>query len=530
MAAVFFSPIPFGPMLKQPCDTGVVLGARVPAGCRKSDRPWILAATILGSSLAFIDGTVVNVALPVLQAAFRATLSDVQWIIESYALFLSSLLLVGGAAGDLFGRRLVYVAGIVLFTAASVLCGLSNDIHALILARALQGVGGALLVPGSLAIISAAFTEEDRGRAIGTWSGFTSITAAIGPMLGGWLVEHASWRWIFFINLPLAVAVLALVWRHVPESRRENGGKRLDWAGATLAAAGLGGVVYGLIESSNKGWGDPSVIGALTGGGIVLAAFLFTENRVNDPMLPLGLFRSRNFSAANLLTLFQYAAMSGVLFFLPFDLIQVQGYTPTQAGAALLPLILLLFLLSRWAGGLVRRFGPRLPLVAGPIVTAAGFGLLCIPHTGGVYWTTFFPGIVSLGFGMALVVAPLTTTVMNAVPQGRSGVASGVNNAVSRVAALLAIAVFGIVLVHVFASRLDRSLSGLDLQPGVRQAIEQQRTKLAGIEIPGNIPSVQAGQVQEAITESYVAGFRSVMVFAALFSLVSALSAWLWIR
>ncbi len=480
--------------------------------------------------MVFIDGTVVNVALPALQAAFHASVTDVQWIIESYALLLSSLLLAGGAAGDLFGRRLVYVAGLVLFTAASAFCGLSTDIRALILARALQGIGGALLVPGSLAIITATFAEEDRGRAIGTWSGFTSITAAIGPVLGGWLVEHASWRWIFFINLPLAIIVLALVRRHVPESRGEDRERRLDWAGAALTAAGLGGVVYGLIESSGKGWADPSVIGGLTGGCIALAAFLFVESRIKNPMLPLSLFRSRNFSGANVLTLFQYAAMSGALFFLPFNLIQVQGYTPTEAGAALLPFILIMFFFSGWAGGLVRRFGSKLPLVTGPIITAAGFALLCVPRTGGPYWSTFFPGIVVLGLGMTVVVAPLTTTVMNAVPQGRAGIASGVNNAVSRVAGLLAIAVFGILLVQVFFSRLDRNLSGLDLRPGLRSSIQQQRTRLAGIELPRDTPPVQAVIIKETIDRSYVAGFRSVMLLSALFSLLSALCAWLMIR
>ncbi len=518
-------------MIKQPCDEGVVLGAPVPAGCKPSDRPWILAATILGSSLAFIDGTVVNVALPALQSAFHATVTGVQWIIELYALFLSSLLLVGGAAGDHFGRRRTYAAGLVLFTAASVLCGLSKDIQELILARAIQGIGGALLVPGSLAIISATFEEEDRGRAIGTWSGFTSITTALGPVLGGWLVEHASWRWIFFINLPMALVVLVLVWRHVPESRGEDGSRRrLDWAGAGLTSVGLGGLVYGLIESSNKGWVHPAVVGALAGGVIALAAFLFLESRVKDPMLPLTLFRSRNFSGANLMTLFQYAALSGALFFLPFDLIQVQGYTATEAGASLLPLILIMFLLSRWAGGLVRRYGAKKPLLVGPIIAAAGFMLLSVPVAGGSYWRTFFPGIVVLGLGMTLVVAPLTTTVMNAVPRGRAGIASGVNNAVSRVAGLLAIAVFGIVLVEVFSSKLDRSLSGADLRPEVRRSIEEQRTKLAGIEIPRDTAPGKALIIRKTIDKSYGAGFRSVMLLSSLLSLLSAFCAWLLIK
>ena len=513
-------------MIKQPCDNGVVRGAPPSAGSRQSELPWILAATILGSSMAFIDGTVVNVALPALQAAFHATVNDVQWIIESYALFLSSLLLVGGAAGDLFGRRRTYVVGIVLFTVASAFCALSPDVHTFILARALQGIGGALLVPGSLAIISASFREEDRGRAIGTWSGFTSITAAIGPVLGGWLVEHASWRWIFCINLPLALVVLVLVCRHVPESRGEDKEGRLDWAGAMLASMGLGGIVYGLIESSSRGWTDPAVVGTLIGSLIALAAFLLVENSVNNPMLPLALFRSRNFSGANLLTLFQYAALSGALFFLPFELIQVQGYTPTEAGASLLPFILIMFLLSRWAGGLGQRFGSKLPLVAGPIIAAVGFALLPAPGTGGSYWSTFFPGILVLGLGMAVVVAPLTTTVMNAVPREHAGGASGVNNAVSRVAGLLAVAVFGIAVVQVFSSQLDRSLSTIDVRPELRRSIEEQRTKLAGIETPRDTPPETAVKIKEAIARSYTAGFRTVMLLSSLLSLLSALCAW----
>jgi EmrB/QacA subfamily drug resistance transporter len=514
-------------MIKQPCDTGVILGGPASAVCKPRERGWILAATILGSSMAFIDGTAVNVALPALQTVFHAEVTDVQWIIESYALLLSSLLLTGGAAGDLFGRRRTYIAGTALFSAASVFCGLSTDIRMLILSRAVQGVGAALLVPGSLALITASFEEEYRGRAIGTWSGFTAITAAIGPVLGGWLVQHASWRWIFFINFPVSIAVLALVIRYVPESRGHDKGRRLDWPGAALASGGLGGIVFGFIESSNRGWQDLAVIGALVLGVGSLALFLLRESRVNNPMLSLDLFRSRNFSGANLLTLFQYAALSGALFFLPFDLIQVQGYTPTQAGAALLPFILIMFFLSRWSGGLVRRIGAKLPLVAGPIITAAAFALLMVPAVGQPYWTSFFPGILVLGLGMALVVAPLTTTVMNAVPQDRAGIASGVNNAVSRVAGLLAVAIFGILLVNVFAYRLDRSLSNLDVRPDLRQTIERQSTKLAAIEVPPGTPAIQAELIRETINKSYVTGFRSVMLLSALLSLLSALCAWL---
>ena len=522
-------------MIKQPCDEGVALGAPPASACGKSARPWVLAATILGSSLAFIDGTVVTVVLPVLQHAFRGTVADTQWIIESYALLLSSLLLVGGAAGDRFGRRRIYLIGTGVFALASVWCGLSTNINELILARAIQGFGGALLVPGSLAIISAAFDEADRGRAIGTWSGFTSIMAAIGPVLGGWLVEHVSWRAIFFINIPLAFIVIGLTLRWVPESRGEEPGPEepgnsLDWPGAVLAVLGFGGLVYGLIRSSTVGWGSLTVAGALAGGLVLLAAFLFVEARSKEPMLPLALFRSRNFSGANLLTFFLYAALSGALFFLPFNLIQIQGYAPTAAGASLLPFILMMFLLSRWAGGLVRRYGSKKPLVAGPMIAALGYALLTVPGVGGPYWTTFFPGIVVLGLGMAVSVAPLTTTVMNAVPQDQAGTASGVNNAVSRLAGLLAIAVFGIVLFHVFSAHLDRKLSALPIPPQVRNAIDAQKTKLAGIDIPQGMAAPLVQQTRRAVAESYMAGYRSIMILSAIMSLLSAFFAWLLIE
>jgi EmrB/QacA subfamily drug resistance transporter len=510
----------------QPSDAGVIGAAPCATPCERSAAPWILAATILASSMVFIDGTVVNVAVPALQRELTASLVDVQWVIEAYALFLAALLLVGGAAGDRFGRRRVFLVGVAIFAAASIACGLAGTVGELILARAFQGIGGALLVPGSLAIISASFDERDRGKAIGTWSGATAITTALGPVFGGWLIDHLSWRAAFFINVPLAAAVLAVALRHVPESRNENARGDLDWQGALLVTLGLGGIVYGLMESSDKGWSNPEILAALTLGALALAGFVAVEMRQAMPMMPLRLFRSKTFSGANLLTLFLYAALGGSFFFVPLDLIQVQGYSTTAAGAALLPLILLLFALSRWAGGLIDRYGAKVPLVIGPLVAAAGFALFAVPAVGGSYWTTFFPAVAVLGLGMSITVAPLTTAVMNAVDTGFEGAASGINNAASRVAALIAIALFGIVMTTVFNRELHRHLAAAELPPTVVEAVEQQRGKLAAIAIPGGTSAHDNLAAQNAIALAFVSGFRWIMLISAVLALASAACAW----
>jgi EmrB/QacA subfamily drug resistance transporter len=479
----------------------------------------MLTATILASSMAFIDGTVVNVALPALEAALHASVTDIQWVVESYALMLASLLLLGGALGDLYGRRKIFLYGVVLFAIGSAWCGVATSIASLVLARGVEGIGAALLVPGSLAIISASYTEDKRGQAIGTWSGFTAITAAIGPVLGGWLIENASWRWVFFINLPIAVIVILLsLWR-VPERRDEAASRHLDWQGATLATFGLGAITYALINCTPATSSTQAVIWILgPAGTAALLCFLIVESRSPAPMVSLQPFQSTDFSGANLLTFLLYAPLGGILFFFPLDLIQVQHYTATGAGAALLPLILLMFVLSRWSGGLVARYVARLPLTVGSLVAASGFALFLRPEIGGSYWNTFFPAVTVLGIGLAITVAPLTTAVMESAPSSEAGVASGVNNAVSRIAGLLAVAVFGLVLSARFNSTLNQSLSRLQLSPAVHQSIEAQRSKLAGAQIDDP-------RVMRLFDEAFVSGFREVIWISVGIAFLSALSA-----
>jgi EmrB/QacA subfamily drug resistance transporter len=505
---------------------------RAVAPCSKQAAPWVLAATILGSSITFIDSTVVNVALPVLQRELGTDITGAQWIVEAYSLMLSALILVGGSLGDRMGRRRIFSAGIMLFAFASAGCGLAQTTAQLIVARGVQGVGAAMLVPGSLAIISASFSKEERGRAIGTWSGFTAISAGFGPVLGGWLIENVSWRWIFFINLPLAAFVLLITWRHVPESRDESAGERVDILGALAATLGLGGVVYGLLESGARGFRDVRVIGSLAMGAVLLVLFVMVERRRGPrAMMPLALFRSPTFAGANLLTLFLYGALGGMMFFLPFNLIQVQGYTATQAGASLLPFVVTMFILSRWAGGLAGRYGAKLPLVLGPVVASAGFALFMLPGANaGSYWKSFFPAVIVMSLGMAASVAPLTTTVMGAVDERHVGIASGINNAVSRTAGLISIAALGIVMTGAFARNFNSGLRALEIPSETRAALEAQTRRLATITVPGELKGETKQAIESVVKESFVSGFRVVMLIGAGLALVSGLFACLLIE
>jgi EmrB/QacA subfamily drug resistance transporter len=407
--------------------------------------PWVLVAAILGSSMTFIDSTAVNVSLPVMQRELHTTTGQTQWVIEGYALFLSALILLGGSLGDLYGRRRIFTIGIVIFAFASLACALAPNIAILIAARCVQGIGGALSTPGSLALLSAAYDEKSRGRAIGMWSGFSALTSALGPVIGGWLTQHFSWRYVFVINLPIALAVVLMLAEHVPESRDESSDRRIDVIGAALATVGLGLVVYGLI-AMNAGRISAGPLGIVAAGLGVLALFVVVERRVPDPMMRCDLFASRSFSIANVYTFLLYTALGGSMYFVPFILINVHHYTPTAAGGALLPFVIILVAASRWSGGLVDRIGARTPLLFGALLAAAGFIAYAVPGTDGSYWTTFFPAATILGLAGALFVAPLTTTVMNSVPVQHAGVASGINNAVARTAGLIGVALLGLLV------------------------------------------------------------------------------------
>ena len=461
----------------RPCEEQVIRSTPLAASRAAGPKLWVLLAAILASSIAYIDESIVNVALPAIETDLATTASVVQWLVSAYTLCLSALLLVGGSAGDQFGRRRLFIVGISIFAVASLWCGLATSLTQLITARAAQGAGAALLLPSSLALIGATFDETDRAKAIGTWAGSTAVAAAIAPMLGGWIVDHFSWRWIFLINPLIALPAIWIAYFYVPESRDPDAKPGLDWRGTILVLSGLGGLAYGLIASPLSGWRDPTVLVSVIGGLGLLMGFVYVERRSLTPILPLGLFQSRTFAAVNLLTLLLYAAVGGVFFFLPFALIQVRGYPAALAGTAFLPATVLMAALSRWAGGLLDQFGARLLLMIGPAIAALGIALTGLMVANGSYWE-FLVAISILGFGMVVTVTPLTATAINAAPRNQTGVASGINNAVASVANLLAIAVFGAVALSMLDHEHARNLQNPALSEGVKHAIQAARGQL----------------------------------------------------
>jgi EmrB/QacA subfamily drug resistance transporter len=480
---------------------------------------YALIAAIFASGMAFIDGTVVNVATATLQTIFRATAGEVQWVVEAYALTLSALLLVGGLLGDLYGQKRVFIWGNVLFGVSSLLCGAAGSLVSLVLARAVQGVAAALLIPGSLALITNAYSPADRGRAIGIWSGATAMMGAIGPFLGGWLIDHVSWRAVFYINIPMAVIAVFFAWR-LDDSPGTSDRESLNWGGAACLAAALAALTYALLSAQEHG--AYSIHTALA-CVVLMLVFVFFERRATTPLFPGILLESRPFLGVNAVTLFLYGAMYGSMYFVPLCLIQVHHYSASQAGAAVAPLILILFVLSPWTGRLLTLYGARASLTMGCCIVAAGLFGMAVPGLDGSYWKTFFAPMLVLGLGMSVCVSPLTTAVMNAAPADKLGIASGINNAVSRVAGLLAIAVFGLILAVSFNSHLDASLGQTHLSDSQRSLVNQQRPMLASVHYAD--PSLQA-----LVERSFVDAFRIVMMCSAGLSLVGAACAWRLLR
>ena len=506
--------------------------ASTAASAARDNEKWVLIVTITASSMAFISQTALNIALPAIQESLNVSGAGLLWIINAYALMLAALILVGGSLGDHLGRVKIFRYGVIIATVASALAGFAPNAEFLIAMRVVQGIGGALLIPGSLAILSASVAPERRGMAIGTWSMFVSLMQVLGPIFGGFLASAGLWRGVFFFNLPLAAVVLLLLPR-VPESRDEHAPAQLDYTGAGLVTLGLGGITFAFIQGDALGWTSPAILGTLMGGILALVAFVVWEGYTDHPMMPLGLFKSRTFAGANLLTLSLYGALSGFLFFFPLLLVQVQGYDESEAGFVLLPFSLLLVVMSRWAGRWMDRVGARLPLTLGPFITGIGFVLFTLPGlTDGIsdYFTSYFPAIMVTGVGMGITVAPLTTAVMSAAPPDQSGTASGINNAVSRTAGVLAIAILGGIGLVLFRTALLDGVASLNLPTEAVTTIEDRAADLAAAEPPATLAQAEQDAVAQAVKLAFIDMFRQMGYIAAGMSWLSALSAWLMIE
>lgn len=498
-----------------------IAAATASSSITRRQEKWVLAATIIASGMAFIDMSIVNVALPILQRGLNASFAEAQWVVEAYTLFLSALILTGGSVGDLYGRRRVFGIGIILFALASATCGLAPDPLTLIISRAAQGFGAALMMPGSLAILSASFPPDRQGKAIGLWSSATGIGVAIAPALGGWLIDTFSWRWVFLINLPLAALSLVIVYSKVPESRSARQ-RPLDWIGIILATFGLGGLTYGLIAAGQTGFGNSLTVIALIGGITFLILLIIAEARIAAPMLSLSLFRLPGFAGVQIFTFLLWAALSGALFFVPFRLMQIQDFKPLQAGLALLPFVIIVSILSRWAGGLSDRFGPRMPLIIGACFAGTGFLLLSVPGPETSYLIGFMPALMTLGIGMGICVAPVTVAALSAAGEDNVGLASAINNMAARTGGLMAIAVFGLLLADRFGAALGAALAPLHLPDAALQALELERSKLAAATVPADLAPELKTAVAVAIKQAFVTGYRWAMTAAGIMAFASA--------
>jgi len=494
---------------------------------------WIMVSAILASSMAFIDGTALNVVLPSLQQGLRATGADLFWILNAYLLMLAALILIGGSLGDRLGRKKIFMAGIFIFIAGSGACGLSSNVFFLILFRIVQGIGGALMIPGSLSLISSSIDEKERGKAIGTWSSVTTVVTMGGPILGGALADAGLWRYIFFINIPIGAAALLILWKKVKESRDERTDPGLDYKGAVTIALGLALLTFGFLRIPAAGLTHWQVYTSLAAGLLLLIGFLFIESKSSHPMMPLHLFASPIFSGANLLTFFLYAGLGAGMLFLSLNLVQVQGYSQLQSGLTFLPFTVLMISLARYAGSLADKYGPRLLLIAGPAAAGAGLLLLSfVRQTGGAgdYWTSFFPGILVLGLGMSFTVAPLTTAVMGAVNDRYSGTASGVNNALTRIANVFANAVFGALAVIFFSGALQQSLKKTSLPSDQQRAVLAEAANLGNAKAPPSVKEANKALVTKAYHESFIATYSKILRVSAVLAFAGALMSILFIR
>ncbi|NSL85951.1 MFS transporter [Chitinophaga sp. Mgbs1] len=500
---------------------------------RSAEGKWIMVTTILASAMAFIDGTALNVVLPALQRGLQASAADLFWVLNAYMLMLASLILIGGTLGDAIGRKKVFMTGILIFILGSAACGFAGNAVWLIIFRVIQGIGGSLMIPGSLSLISSSINEDERGKAIGTWSAVTTLVTMGGPVLGGALADAGLWRYIFFINLPVGlVALLFLAWK-VPESRETDSAAGLDIPGAALTASGLAALTFGFLRMPSLGFSHPQVYGSIAGGLVLLLLFVYTESRSRHPMLPLHLFRNLTFTGANLLTFFLYAGLSSGMLFLSLNMVQAQGYSQLQSGLTFLPFTILMILIARYAGSLADKHGPRWFLVLGPAVAGAGMILLsCITETNGFsdYWTTFFPGIVVLGLGMSFTVAPLTATVMGSVSNHLSGTASGVNNAVTRIAGVFAVAIYGALAVLFFSGSVQHNIGNLHLPASTTQAVLAQTVNLGDAAPPAGLTTEQHDAVAGIYREGFVAAYRKIMALSGALGLLAGGMGFLFIR
>nr|WKN36522.1 MFS transporter [Tunicatimonas sp. TK19036] len=493
---------------------------------------WVLASTILASSMAFIDSTALNVILPSLQQDLQAKGTDIFWILNAYLLMLASLILVSGSLGDKLGRKKVFMVGIAIFMAASTGCGLSTSVEWLVISRLLQGIGGALMIPGSLSLLSATFHRKEKGRAIGTWSAVTTLMTVGGPLLGGALGDAGLWRFIFYVNIPLGMASLLMLYFKVPESVDQNTDRRLDYSGAFTIASGLALLTYGCLEIPEVGWGDWKVYVPLGLGVVCMLGFLRIEKGKSNPMIPLYLFKNRTFAGANLLTFLLYTGLGAAMLFLSLNLIQVQGYRQLQAGMVMLPFTVILASFARWAGSLTDRYGPRWLLVFGSLCVGSGFYLFSrVGQTQGPsdFWTTYLPGVLVFGLGMAFTVVPLTTTVMGAVEDQHSGVASGVSNSMTRLASVFANAVFGALAIVLFSKFLIAPTQELDLLEEAQQAVYEQAPDLGAAKVPESVPKQLQSKVENAFHQSFIKMYQQIMFYSAVLAWLSALVAFFFI-